>query len=142
MVIQIYLFTFTVPKKIDFPRYTVHTVTWNVVAKTWYYAEYFMYIVSCFPLHFMLYCWNLDSFFGQCTTQHFQQKRKRTSSVFIPGKLSFGYCSRQHGKEDTNFSPKVKFFTEKTNTFWRGKIATIFVILIFSTFLKMLCQKS
>ena len=27
-----------------------------------YYAEYFMYEVSCFPLHFMLYRGNLDYF--------------------------------------------------------------------------------
>ena len=48
---------YTVPKVIDFPQNNI-----NVAGKTWYYAEYFMYVVSCFSLHLLFYRWNLDYF--------------------------------------------------------------------------------
>ena len=43
-----------IPKVIDFPWYNM-----NVATKTWYYAEYFAWYLSRFPLHFVLYRENL-----------------------------------------------------------------------------------
>ena len=39
-------------------------IKWKVAGETWYYAEYLMYctVVSCLPLHFMIYRGNLDYF--------------------------------------------------------------------------------
>ena len=44
----------TVPKKIAFPRYNMKCSGENVILCG------IFHVVSCFPLHFMLYHWNLD----------------------------------------------------------------------------------
>ena len=44
----------TVPKKIYFPRYNMKCCEENVILGR------IFHVVSCFPLHFMLYCGNLD----------------------------------------------------------------------------------
>ena len=48
----------TVPKKIDFPRYNITRSRENVILRRMFH------VVSCFPLHFMLYRENLDCFFN------------------------------------------------------------------------------
>ena len=49
------MFSYTVPKVIDFPRYNTIYSGENI--------KYFVYcIVSSFPLHFVLYLGNLDVF--------------------------------------------------------------------------------
>ena len=49
-------YDYTVPKEIDFPRYTMKCSGENVILRG------IFHVVSCFPLHFMLYCGNLDCF--------------------------------------------------------------------------------
>ena len=46
----------TVPKEIDFPRYNMKCSRKNVILRG------IVHVVSCFPLHFMLYRRNLDCF--------------------------------------------------------------------------------
>ena len=48
--------TYTVPKEIDFPRYNMKYSGENVIQRG------ILHVVSCFPLHFMLYRGNLDYF--------------------------------------------------------------------------------
>ena len=46
----------TVPKEIDFPPYNMKCSGGNVILRR------IFHVVSCFPLHFMLYRRNLDCF--------------------------------------------------------------------------------
>ena len=50
---------YTVTKVVDFPRYNIKCCGENMILQ---YTEYFMYVVSHFPIHFMLYRGNLDYF--------------------------------------------------------------------------------
>ena len=56
--------TYTVPKEIDFPRYNMKCRGENVILHGKFH------VVSCFPLHIMLYRGNLDYFSVSvlCTT--------------------------------------------------------------------------
>ena len=47
---------YTVPTEIDFPQYNMKCSGENVIHRG------IFHVVSCFPLHFMLYCGNLDNF--------------------------------------------------------------------------------
>ena len=47
---------YTVPKKIDFPRYNMKCSGENAILRG------IFHVVSCFPLHFMLYLGNLEYF--------------------------------------------------------------------------------
>ena len=49
-------FSYTVPKEIDFPRYNMKCSGENFILRG------IFHVVSCFPLHFMLYRENLDYF--------------------------------------------------------------------------------
>ena len=58
---------YTVPKEIDFPRYSMNCSGESVILRGIFHA------VSCFPLHScytVLHGGNLDYFFGQCTKKH------------------------------------------------------------------------
>ena len=48
--------SYTVPKDINFPRYNMKCSGENVILRG------IVHVVSCFPLHFMLYHGNLDYF--------------------------------------------------------------------------------
>ena len=65
-----------VPKVIDFPRYNTKCRGENEILRG------IFRVVSCFPLHFILYLGNLDSFFEQCIVptvlnSHKRQREKR-----------------------------------------------------------------
>ena len=47
---------YTVPKEINFPRYNMKCSGENIILRG------IFHVVSCFPLHFMLYRGNLDCF--------------------------------------------------------------------------------
>ena len=49
-------YSFTVPKKIDFPRYNMKCSGENVILRG------IFHVISCFPLHFMLYHGNFACF--------------------------------------------------------------------------------
>ena len=57
--------SYTVPNEIDFPRYDMICSGENVILRG------IFHVVSCFPLHFTLFCGNLDYFSDSVFCFHF-----------------------------------------------------------------------
>ena len=87
-----------VPKVIDFPRYNTKCRGENEILRG------IFRVVSCFPLHFILYLGNLDSFFEQCIVptvlnSHKRQREKRA------GGGGCGLAGLNHRKKEGGEKP-------------------------------------
>ena len=82
--------TYTVPKEIDFPRYNMKCSGENVILRG------IFRVLSCFPLHFLLYRGNFDCFSNRVTGPH-----RNVRSIVIPknAELSVMHKSWFKGRE-------------------------------------------
>ena len=69
---------YTVPKVIDFPRYNMKCSGENVILRG------IFHVVSCFPLHFMLYSGNLDYFSDSAPCCVTRSKKAFCQNHYLP----------------------------------------------------------
>ena len=83
-----YSYGYTVPKEIDFPRYNMKFSGENMIV-----LRGIFHVVSCFPLHFMLYRGHVVCFYNSNTYSYL---RIFLSPKYFPTCFCLSFCKLQY----------------------------------------------